>query len=262
MKAFLSGLANVWPRYATIFALLAVLGVLGLIYGYRFGFWGLGPVFNGFRTAIPILGIAALLSAAGAGALLFRKSWLASVAALSVAAAAGGLAYLPIWMRGEGAKVPPIHDITTDTMDPPAFVAILPLREDAPNPAAYDPEQTAQQLEAYPDLEPLIMPLSAPEAFEIALSAVEAEGLKLVAVVPEEGRIEAYETVPLFGFKDDVVVRLQSAGEITTVIDIRSKSRVGRSDLGFNARRIRSMLDHMEAVGGSIAAPTGEEQDA
>lgn len=238
-----------WPRYATIVALLVVLGVLGLIYGYRFGLWGLFAVFDGFKAAVPLLGIGALLAAASAGALIFRKSWLGALASLAVAVASAGLGYLPIWMQGEGAKVPPIHDITTDTVNPPLFVAILPERADAPNPPEYDAEQTASQLEAYPEITTLVLPVPANEAFQIALRAVKSEKLKLVASVEAEGRIEATETVPLFGFKDDVVIRLRADGA-STLVDIRSKSRVGRSDLGFNARRINALLDFMKSESG------------
>jgi uncharacterized protein (DUF1499 family) len=155
-------------------------------------------------------------------------------------------------MRGEASKVPPIHDITTDTEDPPRFVAIAPLRENASNPVAYDTEQTDEQREAYPDIRTLVMPKRIDEAFAIAMDAVKAEGLKLVEINPGEGRIEATETVPLFGFKDDVVIRMRNAHNVATVIDIRSKSRVGRSDLGFNARRIRSLLQRMEEEGGRL----------
>lgn len=251
-----------WPRYATLVALFVVLGVLGLIYGYRFGVWGLGAIFSGFQIAVPLLGLGAVLAAASAGALVFRKAWLGAIAALAVAASSAGLGYLPIWMRGEASKVPPIHDITTDTQDPPLFVAILPQRADAPNPPEYDEGQTAQQLEAYPDISSLVMPVPMGEAYAIAMRAVKAEGLAIVAAVPGEGRIEATETVPLFGFKDDVVIRLRNAHGTATVVDIRSKSRVGRSDLGFNARRIRALLEFMKEEGGSIEAPHLEDQDA
>lgn len=249
-----------WPRHATLFALIIVVGFLGLIYGYRLGFWGLGAIFTGLRPPffflLPIAGVAGLAATIALG---IGRNGLAALASLAVTVSAFGLTAIPPYMQSQGAKVPPIHDITTDTVDPPAFVAILPERKDARNPPEYDTGQTAQQLEAFPDIKPLVMPKPLPEAFEIALDAVKAEGLKIKAVVPQEGRIEATETVPLFGFKDDVVVRLRDAHGKATVIDIRSKSRVGRSDLGYNARRIRSLLDRMEEKGGRL---TGPDQDA
>ena len=252
-----------WPRYATLAALVMVLAILSLIYGYRLGLWGLGPVFGGFQTwALPAAGLSALLGAVSAGALVFRQAWLGAVAALAVAATGAGLGYLPIWMKGQAESVPAIHDITTDTIDPPLFVAVLEERADAPNPPEYDTAQTERQLEAYPDIRTLVMPVPLPEAFGYAVDAVKAEGLTIKAAVPSEGRIEATETVPLFGFKDDVVIRLQNAHGTATVVDIRSKSRVGVSDLGFNARRIRSLLDRLKESGGAIEMPSDHDQDA
>lgn len=248
-----------WPRYATLVALAIVVGYLGLIYGYRFGLWGLGAVFTGLRDYFALLPIAGVLALASSLALVFGQRFFAAFAAFAVAASALGLAAVPVYIRDQASKVPPIHDITTDTLDPPGFVAVLPERQDAPNPPEYDRTQTEAQLEAYPEIRPLVMPKPLPEAFAIALDAVKAEGLKVKAAVPAEGRIEATATVPLFGFKDDVVVRLRDAHGRATVIDIRSKSRVGRSDLGYNARRIRSLIDRMEKAGGRL---TGAEENA
>ncbi|MCQ8185263.1 DUF1499 domain-containing protein [Parvularcula maris] len=250
-----------WPRIATMIALLIVLGFISLIYGYRFGFWGLGPVFTGLRPPfLFLLGVAFVLAAAAAGALVFKRSFVPAIAALAVAIAAGGFGYLPLWMKSQVEANPFIHDVTTDVTDPPAFVAVLDERRDAPNPPEYDREQTAAQLEGFPDLRPLVMPKPLPEAFAIAVDAVKAEGLTIKAVEPKDRRIEATETVPLFGFKDDVVIRLRDAHGVATVIDIRSKSRVGGSDLGFNARRIRSLIDRMEEKGGRLEGPMPKDE--
>ncbi len=249
-----------WPRIVTLLALGAVIVFLGVIYGYRLGLWDLGVVFGWLRPMIPVLGIAAVLALAAAVALLLRRSFFASVAALVVGLSAASFAYLPIWMRGEANKVPAIHDITTDWVSPPEFVATARERGPDDNPAAYDSEQTEAQLSAFPEIQPLVMPQPLPEAYAIALEALKAEGLRIVEAAPSEGRIEATETVPLFGFKDDVVVRLRNAHNIATVVDIRSKSRVGRSDLGFNARRIESLLQRMEEAGGRLEAPSEETE--
>ncbi|MEO1043313.1 MAG: DUF1499 domain-containing protein [Pseudomonadota bacterium] len=243
-----------WPRYVTLFGFVVVLLFLGLIYGYRLGLVPLLSVFDGMKVLFPVMLIAALGTIAASGALLFRRSFLASIAALAVAATSGVFGMVPIWMKSQSDKVPPIHDITTDTLNPPMFVEILPLRADASNPPEYDRGQTEQQLEAYPHLKALVMPVPLPQAFVIARDAVQKEGLTVVASVPEEGRIEAFARTPLFDFKDDVVIRLRDAHGIATVVDIRSKSRVGISDLGFNARRIDSLLATMEAEGGRLEA--------
>lgn len=147
--------------------------------------------------------------------------------------------------RNTGQSVPPIHDISTDLQDPPAFVDIVPLRADAPNPPEYAGAETAeQQRTAYPDLEPIHVAAPPEEVFSVALEVVRRMGWTLVAEAPAQGRIEATDTTRYFGFKDDVVIRIR-ADNNGSIIDIRSKSRVGRSDVGTNAKRIRSFRDEL-----------------
>ena len=153
-----------------------------------------------------------------------------------------GAAALPFQLRRNAGKVPPIHDITTDTEDPPAFVAIVPLREGAPNPPAYAGAEVAtQQRTAYPDIQPVRLDVPPETALAEARRAATAMGWTIVAVVPAEGRLEAYAMTPFFGFVDDVVIRVRPDGDGSRV-DIRSKSRVGRSDVGTNAKRIRAFV--------------------
>ena len=128
--------------------------------------------------------------------------------------------------------------------DPPAFVAVLPLRADAPNPPDYDPEIASEQREAYPDLGPIILNDPPAATFERALGAVEALGWELVADDAAAGRIEATDTTFWYGFKDDVVVRIRPDGSGSRV-DVRSKSRVGRGDVGANAARIRTFRERL-----------------
>jgi uncharacterized protein (DUF1499 family) len=147
----------------------------------------------------------------------------------------------------KASRVPAIHDVTTDTMQPPPFLAILPLREGAMNPVEYGgPEVAARQKLAFPDIVPLTLPLPADRAFDRALAAARAMGWDLVASDPAGGRIEATDTTFWFGFKDDVVVRVtpQPAG---SRVDVRSLSRVGGGDLGANAARIRAFLAAVKA---------------
>ncbi len=142
-------------------------------------------------------------------------------------------------------SVPPINDITTDTENPPEYMAILPLRADAPNSAEYGGAAiAAQQLEAYPDIVPLVVDKPVDEVFDEALAAAQSMGWEIVASVKAEGRIEAIATTSWFRFKDDVVVRLTPLQRGTRV-DVRSHSRVGRSDIGTNAHRIREYLSHL-----------------
>ena len=152
---------------------------------------------------------------------------------------------LPQMSRAQ--SVPAIHDITTDTDNPPTFVAVVPLRKGAPNPVAYGTEEWPAQklgvatMQAYPDLEPLRAEMSVADAIERAETVLLQMGLEIVAKESLEGRLEATATTFWFGFKDDVVIRIVGDGE-EAVIDLRSKSRVGQSDIGANADRIREFI--------------------
>jgi uncharacterized protein (DUF1499 family) len=169
------------------------------------------------------------------------------LAATSVVVAAAMIA-VPARFR-LGPPPPPIHDITTDTRDPPEYVAVLPRRASAPNPTEYGGERVAaQQREAYPDLQPAMLNVPPREAFERALAAVHTMGWDLVEADAAAGRIEATDTTFWFGFKDDVVIRVRPADGGSRV-DVRSLSRVGVGDAGTNARRIRAYLDVLAEEG-------------
>lgn len=142
----------------------------------------------------------------------------------------------------KGSRVPAIHDITTDTVQPPPFLAILPLRAGALNPADYGgPDVAAKQQQAYPDIVPLLLSVPPDRAFDRALAAAKAMGWDIVASDPAGGRIEATDTTFWFGFKDDVVVRVTPLPTGSRV-DVRSLSRVGGGDLGANGARVRAFL--------------------
>jgi uncharacterized protein (DUF1499 family) len=186
--------------------------------------------------------------AAGAGAVALIGSGLAAaarqyrVALLGVIAAAIALAIVvPTWqLQRTASQVPRIHDITTDTDNPPQFVALLAVRQKTANGPEYAGEKIArQQKAAYPDIQPLMLSEPPAAAFERALAAARSMGWEIVAAVPADGRIEATATTRWFRFKDDIIIRIaaQPAG---SRIDVRSKSRLGRSDLGTNAKRIRA----------------------
>jgi uncharacterized protein (DUF1499 family) len=138
---------------------------------------------------------------------------------------------------------PRIHDITTDTVDPPLFVALVPRRAGrwVSRPDYDGPVAAAQQRRAYPDIQPLTLAVPRSRAFDAALAAARSMGWEIVAAERDTGRIEAIATTRLMRFKDDVVVRLRQEGEAVR-IDVRSKSRLGAGDLGTNARRIRTFV--------------------
>ena len=170
-------------------------------------------------------------------------------AALVIALVVGiGVTWMPYHWMQRARSVPAIHDITTDTADPPAFVEILSLRKDARNSAVYGgAEIAAQQKAAYPDIKPLVLQQPPASAFDLALAAAKGMGWAIDAAVPAEGRIEATATTSWFHFKDDIVVRIRPSGN-GSVVDVRSESRVGGSDVGTNAARVRAYLAKLTAA--------------
>jgi uncharacterized protein (DUF1499 family) len=152
----------------------------------------------------------------------------------------------PLYMVWQLQSLPRIHDISTDTDDPPNFVAVAPLRKDARNPLDYKPETAAQQKRGYPDIAPLRLDAAPSQSFARAERAARAMGWEIVSVAPNDLRIEATDTTLLFGFKDDVVIRIRPQAQ-GSVVDVRSLSRVGGSDFGANAKRVRAFLNKVAA---------------
>ncbi|MBI5441916.1 MAG: DUF1499 domain-containing protein [Deltaproteobacteria bacterium] len=221
-------------------ALALVAGVLLLVAGpgARLGLWHFRTGFTLLRWAC-LGGFAAAalgLSALAAGGLRSAPAWAGLVLGLLVA-------WVPLsWFRQTKA-VPPIHDITTDPANPPRFAAVLALRKDAPNPPEYGgPPVAREQLRAYPDIRSLVLPSSRDAAFRNAGEAARSLGWRIVAEDAAKGTIEATDTTFWFGFKDDVVIRVVAAADGRSIVDVRSVSREGRSDVGTNARRIRAFL--------------------
>ena len=202
----------------------------------------------GWQAGLGMFVMAAVL--AGLGGIfclvaIFRKRGSLGV----ILAAAAGIAALiiPAAIILEGRNFPPINDITTDTADPPAFVGITAdVRGPDSAPLAYDPGFAAIQAKGYPALTGITLPTPPAATFDTALAAARAQGWDVVSSDAAAGRIEATDTVPWWGFKDDVVIRLTPEGAGTHV-DMRSKSRVGKGDLGVNAKRISDFLEALKA---------------
>ena len=214
------------------------LALAGL--GHRWGWWG-------YKTGFLVMGlsvVAAALASAGALtglvlALRQHRPGLALLAAVAVVVAGAGL-WLPYSFVRTARGLPPIHDVSTDLEQPPAFVAVLARRPPGANPTdRATPGLAAQQRAGYPDLGPVDLPVPAERATDRAVAAARGLGWELVAAVPAEGRLEATATTAWWGFRDDVVVRVTPTAGGSRV-DVRSVSRVGRSDLGANAARIRA----------------------
>ncbi|MFN3233700.1 MAG: DUF1499 domain-containing protein [Alphaproteobacteria bacterium] len=200
---------------------------------------------------IPAFGIGALVALMGVALGLFgvargwfspavvggSKGWLA----ILIGVAAIGITFLIV---SGGLTAPPVHDVTTAPDDPPEFVSLYDVHyagREYDSFAAYDASRENLDIAgAYPDLKTLTFEQSVNEVFQAAEAATQSMGWEVAAVVPEEGRIEATATTPLFGYKDDVVIRVRTGADDQTELDIRSASRVGEGDLGANANRIRA----------------------
>ena len=159
-------------------------------------------------------------------------------------AAAVIVSLFPLSALISGGGAPPIHDITTDMENPPAFVAAVALND--PGRTDYEGEAIAQQQRAaYPDIGPVTLALDAGAAFELALTTVQGMGWEMLDTDAATGRIEATDRTFWFGFADDVVVRITEAAadaDVGARVDVRSLSRVGVGDLGANALRVRNFL--------------------
>lgn len=224
----------------------ALLGLLLAGPGYRFGLWHFSLSFKVMQYAA-YAGSAAFAVSLLALILGRRHSLPWAALGLLLGGVAGGF---PAAQYQKVRSLPYIHDISTDTQNPPEFAAVLPLRAGAPNPAVYaGAELAAQQAAAYPDIQPLVLELAPAAAFERALATARRLGWEIVATDADGGRIEATDTTFWFGFKDDVVVRVAPA-DGGSRIDVRSLSRIGKSDVGANAARIRRYLAAVQAAAG------------
>jgi uncharacterized protein (DUF1499 family) len=146
------------------------------------------------------------------------------------------------------ARHSPIHDVSTDRANPPQFVTVLPLRAaaKATNSTDYDAKTAELQKETYPDIGPLHLETPPAQAFDRAMAAARDMKWEIVTSDPTQGRLEATATTFWFGFKDDIVVRIAADGNGSRV-DVRSLSRIGKSDVGANAKRVRDYLAKVKA---------------
>jgi uncharacterized protein (DUF1499 family) len=160
------------------------------------------------------------------------------------------LVYVPAQFFYMRYTLPPIHDITTDTDNPPAFSAVLGARaaEHARSVERRDPQLAQLQKAAYPDVAPLLTALPVARAFNEALIAAESmPGWTIAAADPTTGCIEASQQSRWFRFTDDIVIRVAGDGTGSR-IDVRSTSRQGLSDYGVNAARIRAYLGALKKL--------------
>jgi uncharacterized protein (DUF1499 family) len=230
------------------FLLAVFAAAAGMLSGFgtRWGWWQFTSGFLILKGAAYCGAAAAAVSIAGAIMTRpgrSRRGFSLPVAGIIIGLAVAGVPWS--WMH-KARELPRIHDITTDTKNPPRFTALLPLRKNAANSAEYGGNKIAAlQRAAYPGVKPLLLPVPQAQAFNRALATAHGMGWVIVDANPGDGRIEATDTTFWFGFTDDIVVRITAAPGGSRV-DARSESRVGLSDIGTNAARIRSFLNKLE----------------
>ena len=257
-------------RGILILSLLLPVYFAGAALGARFGIFdwrlGLGTLIIewGPRLLIGVLALAIVILVATL-VKVPRRGWRPALIAILIPAL--GLGYLA-WVRDKSADIPPIHDVSTRPLDPPAFSpAMLAQRAARPdtNPVVslavpvstlekYQGPRFAEMgsktlgeigAEAYPAVRPLATPATPDVAFAAALTEARSQGWEIVTEDATARTLDATATTFWFGFKDDVAVRVRAEGA-GSVIDVRSTSRVGLSDLGANAARIESYLAGVE----------------
>ena len=244
-----SGPARIGNWLVVVGLLVALASAAAMVFsgiGYRLDLWH-------FRVGFTILGWAFWFALAGAvlsvaGLVITGGKPRRTLVAAFIGTVVGVVAaYVPWSWKQTADALPYIHDISTDTANPPEFVAAAKLRKPGDHPVAYDGQEAAElQRKAYPDIASLTTKASSEKVFNSAKAAIASMGMQLVDADPAQGRIEANQTSLLYGFTDDMVVRIASSADGTKV-DVRSKSRLGRSDLGQNAKRVRVFLAKLRA---------------
>lgn len=235
---------------ATASELLGILALVAVVGGAVAGTFEWVPGFIGFRifglglllgVLTLLLGLIGLLrTRAGSGRLGRGR-------AVTGCLIGGALFVTLLVLAAPGRNLPAINDITTDVEDPPELVAAA---EHAPNRGrdlSYPGESfAAQQRQGYPDLAPLRRDASVEQTFDDALAAAEKLGWTIVARDRAAGTFEAFEETSFFHFVDDVVVRVRPDGDNGSRVDVRSKSRDGKGDIGANAARIRALFAELD----------------
>jgi len=252
-----------WARNLAVFSVVAVAVSIVIV---RFGFLEMKPALATFFGALALAALSILIGLAAFAAIWQNGSRGMSRILLALVIDIAVLAY-PAYLALQYRKLPPIHDITTDPIDPPRFDALARLRSsDGANTAVYAGLYSAeQQRRAYPDIEPVDLETPAQRAYQLTLQLVNRRKWLVIDERPPQpprqaGHIEAVARTPIMGFREDVSIRVTPDGDDSRV-DIRSSSRYFESDLGSNAARVAKLIDDLNtAVDGDNLRPAKKPQ--
>jgi len=261
--AVVGATATIAPAVALLGVVVAITPAVTLIFaplGYRAGLMPLSVALGSLPRTVAYYAydagtVGAVLSVIALAVTTVgrRRGW-AALTVLGILAGAGTANYIPekfAQLQSAAHTLPPVNDITTDTANPPAFEAVMPLRQAVnAQPVTYSPDFPAMQQQAFPDIAPAHLEKPLDKAFAVALDAVRKMGWTIVAADGERGRIEATDRTFWYGFTDDIVVRVSADGSGSR-IDVRSKARIGKGDFGTNARRVRAYLAAVKSLSGA-----------
>ncbi len=250
-----------WVRAVLVLALLLPVYFLVAALGAKFHLldWRIGFGMMTFAYGPLLLMGVAVLALIGLLLAFFtppRRGMGSALIALLIPAL--GLGY-GLYVMKQAQGIPPIHDVSTDLIDPPGFSqsamaarTAIPGGNDldllgavVPNNPRFGPMARRSVVdvhrEAYGDIAAIPTGLGQARAFDLALALAREQNWKLGHIDAASGAIEATSESFWYGFIDDIVIRVRPDGSGAR-IDMRSVSRVGVSDLGANAARVRAYL--------------------
>jgi hypothetical protein len=239
-----------WARRLAMFSLIAAIASIIII---RSDLLEFKPALATFFGALGIAGLSILVSFAAFAAIWHNGSLGMGRILVALLLDIAILAY-PAYLAVQYRRLPPIHDITTDPIDPPRFEALARLRAgDGANPAVYAGLYSAEQQRiAYPEVEAATVEVPPQKAYETALDLINKRKWRVVDARPpapprREGKIEAIARTPIMGFREDIAVRILPDGPGAR-IDLRSSSRNLDHDLGSNAARIAKLVEEINEL--------------
>ena len=256
----ISALAS-WSRWLAVFAAVAALVSIIIV---RFGFLDVKPALATFFGALACAALSVLLGLAAFVAIWQTGSRGMSRIVVALAINVVILAY-PAYLGLQYRKLPKIHDITTDPIDPPRFDRLARLRVDGANTAVYAGLYSAEQQQAtWPDIESVELEVPVQRAYEVTAALIAKRKWLVIDEAPPQpprriARIEAVARTPVMGFREDVSIRITPDGDGSKV-DIRSSSRYFESDFGSNAARVTKLIEDINAA--ADKAPTAKKPAA
>jgi uncharacterized protein (DUF1499 family) len=223
--------------------IIGLLAVVSMALGPLIAHFSMGPPLAGF-VPFALGGLVSIITGLVSVVQVIRGKPLTLGGGLGVLA---GLGFFAIALQGAG--YPRINDFTTDPADPPTYRFASALPQNAGRDMSYPKEWAAVQHECCADLHPAVVKAAPDAAFERALGVAKTmPSWTVTQTDPAGGVFEAVATSGLFRFQDDVVVRVRPGDDGTSRVDVRSKSRDGKGDLGVNAARIRAYVVAIEAA--------------